>query len=304
MEIKMRGLILGIAFSICFAIVGCNQDADVPDELERWYEEVSIIESRLSADGLVAEKDPETGISMVITKLGTNLPAQLTHTVDVDYVGRRFEDKVQFEAGNTKLKLSDYIPGWKTAFSKLPVGTEATIIIPSLFAYGSSGSGSSIPPNTILEFDVKFNKATPPAAELQRLAMDTVAIDTYLSNKSIDAIRDTTGLRYVITSSGIGPTATWFDKLTLKYSIKLLSDDTRALVTLERSPTESYYSRPIDYIHGMLIGLQKLSIGSKATLYIPSSLGFGSVEVSDGTTGATIPANSNIIVEVELIDID
>ncbi len=304
MEIKVRRFILGIACSICFAIAGCNQDADVPDELSRWYEEVSIIENQLAADGLVAEKDPETGISMVITKLGTGLPAQLTHTMDVDYVGRRFEDKVQFDAGNTKLKLSDYIPGWRTAFSKLPKGTEAKIIIPSLFGYGSTGSGGGIPPNTILEFDVKFNKATPPNAELQRLAMDTVAIDTYLTNKSIDAVKDSTGLRYVITTPGIGPTATWFDRLTIKYSIKLLSDDTRALVTLERAPSENYYSRPIDYIHGMMIGLQKLSIGSKATLYIPSPLGFGGVEISDGTTGATVPANSNIIVEVEVIDID
>ncbi len=304
MEIRTRRLILGITLSICFAMVGCNQDADVPDELARWYEEVSIIENQLSAAGLTAEEDPETGIFMVITELGTGLPAQLTHTMDVDYVGRRFEDKVQFDAGNTKLKLSDYIPGWRTAFSKLPAGTEAKIIIPSLFGYGSTGSGGGIPPNTILEFDVKFNKATPPSSEVQRLAMDTVAIDTYLSNKSIEAIADTTGLRYVITTPGIGPTATWFDKVTLKYSIKLLTDDTRALVTLERTPSDSYFSRPIDYIHGMMIGLQKLNIGAKATLYVPSTLGFGGVEVTDVSTGATVPANSNIIVEVEVLDID
>lgn len=285
-------------------LISCNDGADAPQEIDRWYEEVAIIDSELTASGTSAEKDPETGVAMVITKLGTGLPAQLNHTVDVDYVGRRFEDKVQFDAGNTKLKLSDYIPGWRTALSKLPSGSEAKIIIPSLFGYGSTGSGNTIPPNTILEFDVKFNKASRSSAEVQRLASDIEAIDEYLSNKSIEAVEDTTGIRYVITAPGIGPTATWFDRITLKYTIKLLSDDTRAIVTLERAPTESYYSRPVDYIHGMLIGLQKFSVGTKATIYVPSPLGFGTVEVSDGTTGASVPANSNIIVDVEVIDID
>ena len=85
--------------------------------------------------------------------------------------------------------------------------------------------------NTILEFDVKFNEAKLSSTEATRLAADTVAIDNYLQSKSITAIKDSTGLRYVITTPGTGPMASWYDKLTLKYSIKLLTDDTKTIVS-------------------------------------------------------------------------
>ena len=293
---------IGIFAGLWLIISACDDGPDTPDELARWYEEVAIIDNALV--GINSVKDPESGIRMLITKLGTALPAQKNNTVDVDYIGRRFEDKVVFDQGNTSLKLSDYIPGWQIALSKLPAGSEAKLIIPSLYGYGTSGSGSGVPPNTILEFDIKFNDVTPSTAEVARLGTDTTAIDAYLDGKGITAIKDSTGLRYVITTPGSGPPlVSWYDKLSLKYSIKLLSDDTKTIVSLERTPSDQFYSRPVDYIMGMIIGLQKLSIGSKAVLYVPSGYAFGADGASDGA-GTSIPPNSNIIVEVELSDVD
>jgi FKBP-type peptidyl-prolyl cis-trans isomerase len=304
MKMKVRNLMVGISVGLCFIISACNDGPEGQDDLARWMEEVSIIDNTLASAGITPVKDPESGISMVISKLGTGLPAQKNNTLDVDYIGRRFEDKVVFDEGSiTTLKLSDYIVGWQIAFSKLPAGTEAKLIIPSFHGYRSQGSGNLIPPNTILEFDVKFNEAKLSAAEATRLAADTVAIDEYLASKNIDAIKDTTGLRYVITTPGIGPAADWFDKLSLKYSIKTLADDTKTIVTVDRAPSDTYYSRPVDYIMGMIIGLQKLSAGSKAVLYIPSGYAFGPDGASDGVS-ATIPANANIIIEIEVLDID
>jgi FKBP-type peptidyl-prolyl cis-trans isomerase len=302
MNMNVRSLLVGISASVLI-LSSCNEGPDVPDELATWYAEVAKINSDLAAAGINATKDPESGISMIITKLGTGLPAQINYTMDVDYVGRRYEDKVVFDQGNTKLKLSNYIEGWKVAFSKLPEGSEAKLIIPSLYGYRTEGNGPNIPGNTILEFDVKFNKATMSSAEAAKLGSDTVAIDTYLTGKGINAVKDTTGLRYVITAPGAGSPATWYSKITMKYIIKLLSDDTKALVTVERQPSDTYFSRPVDYIQGMKIGLQKLSIGSKAILYIPSTYAFGAEAVSDPNAGVTIPANSNIIVEVEVLNI-
>lgn len=295
---------VGFFVALCFIISACDNGGETPDELQRWYEEVALIDSDLATAGIVPVKDPESGISMIISKLGTGLPGQKNNTLDVDYIGRRYDDKVVFDQGRiTTLKLSDYIPGWQIALSKLPAGSEAKLIIPSLYGYGVQGQGSSIPPNTILEFDVKFNEATPSTSEASRLGADTTAIDNYLASKSIDAIKDSTGLRYVITTPGTGPVASWYDKISLKYSIKLLTDDTKTLVSLDRSPSDEFYSRPVDYIMGMIIGLQKLSAGSKAVLYIPSGFAFGAEGASDGA-GTTIPANANIIIEVEIASID
>ena len=304
MKMKVRNLMVGFSVGLCFIIGACDNGTETPDELQRWYEEVAIIDNNLASQGITPVKDPESGISMIISKLGTGLPGQKYNTLDVDYVGRRYEDKVEFDEGNFTFKLSDnIIDGWKIAFSKLPAGSEAKLIIPSLYGYGVRGQGASIPANTILEFDVKFNEATLSSTEATRLAEDTVTIDNYLQSKSITAIKDSTGLRYVITTPGTGPIASWYDKLTFKYTIKLLTDDTKAIVTQDRSPSDTFYSRPVDYIMGMIIGLQKLSAGSRAVLYIPSGFGFGADGASDGA-GTSIPANANLIVEVEIGSID
>jgi len=303
MKMKVRNLMVGISLGLCFIISACDDGPEQPDELSRWYEEVAMIDSDLASAGITPVKDPASGISMIISKLGTGLPGQKYNTLDVDYIGRRYEDKVVFDQGSITFKLTDnLIEGWKVAFSKLPAGSEARLVIPSLYAYGQNGQGASIPPNTILEFDVKFNEATLSASEASRLGTDSTAIDNYLQGKGINAIKDSTGLRYVITTPGIGPSATWFDKMSLKYTIKLLSDDTKAIVTLERSPNDEYYSRPVDYIMGMIIGLQKLSVGSKAVLYVPSGYAFGPDGASDGA-GNNIPANANIIIEIEVVNI-
>jgi FKBP-type peptidyl-prolyl cis-trans isomerase len=51
----------------------------------------------------------------------------------------------------------------------------------------------------------------------------------------------------------------------------------------------------------MLIGLLKMEEGTKATLYIPSSLAFGPEGVDQ--SNIYIPPDANVIVEVELKDV-
>ncbi|MNL70268.1 FK506-binding protein [compost metagenome] len=50
-------------------------------------------------------------------------------------------------------------------------------------------------------------------------------------------------------------------------------------------------------IPGFIEGLEKLSFGDKAVLFIPSRLGYG-----EAGAGGVIPPNANIIFEVELMD--
>ena len=50
-------------------------------------------------------------------------------------------------------------------------------------------------------------------------------------------------------------------------------------------------------IPGFIEGLEKLSYGEKAILFIPSHLAYGA-----GGAGDVIPPNANIIFEIELMD--
>jgi FKBP-type peptidyl-prolyl cis-trans isomerase len=237
----------------------------------------------------------------VITELGTGLPATFSNTVDVDYVGRFFSDNSIFDQGNTKGPVTNFIDGWKIALTTLPVGSKAKIYIPSYWAYGASGNGT-IPGNATLVFDVIFKSVTQSSQDIQRFKSDTLAISQYLEQKAIDAIKDTTGVSYVVTQMGTGPIPSWFDKVTFTYTVKLLSDDTKVVFDESVEPLEDFYSRVVYFNHGWKIALQKIPVGSKATFYIPSGLGYGNADQKED--GAVIiPSISIIIIDLELTNV-
>ncbi|MBA4057676.1 MAG: hypothetical protein C0490_23380, partial [Marivirga sp.] len=207
-----------------------------------------------------------------------------------------------FDQGNTTGVVSGYINGWKIALTTLPAGSKATLYIPPYWGYGNVANGS-IPANSILVFDIEFNDVVETSQEIQRLTADTVAIDTYLSSKNIVAVEDTTGIRYIINQLGGGPVPSWYDKVKMNYSFKLLSNDAKVVVEDDVEPTDNFYSRVVDYLHGMQIALQKMPEGSKITIYVPSGLGFGPAEKQDQTGQVIIPANSNLIIELELTEV-
>ncbi len=125
-----------------------------------------------------------------------------------------------------------------------------------------------------------------------QLTNDTTAIDLYLSNNKIAAVKDKSGLRYVITRQGNGPKPALSNVVKVNYKGSLLSDG--KVFDQSQSPVEFQLAQ---LIQGWQIGFQLLPKGTKATLYVPSVLGYGA-------NGAPpeIPANANLIFEVELID--
>ena len=294
---------LMFAFLLVTFLVSCNDDADVPNELDQWFKDVETIDSYLDAQGIEAIEDP-SGIRIVITTLGDGLPAQPHNGVDVDYVGRRFDDKFVFDQGTGyRNSLSSLIAGWQEAFIKLPVGSEATIYIPSLLGYKSAGSGADIPPNAILEFDVVFNEVVVSADDIQRFKNDTTSVDNYLFIEGITATEDPSGLRYVITQMGTGPTPSWYDQVKFTADFKLMSNDDQSVAQVTFEPSQNNFNRVIDQSpHAFKTALQKLPAGSKATLFIPSGLGYGPQGARNGNV-EVIPANSNIIVDLEMLQI-
>jgi FKBP-type peptidyl-prolyl cis-trans isomerase len=296
-------IVLGIlaVSGLSVGLTSCLDSDDTMDPYTLLVQDTETIDNYLVSNGLTAIEDP-SGVRIVIHQLGTGLPALTTNKVDIDYSGKVLGTSTAFDEGNVNGLLSDYIPGWQIAFSILPAGSKATLYIPSYWGYGNVPK-QSIPENSILTFDITFYDIVESSQELQKLASDTLAIDTYLTSKSIDAIKDDSGLRYVVTELGSGQIPTsWYDKTKLKFSYKLLTDDTKVVATAEQEPSDDFYSRVVDYIHGIKIALLKLPAGSKATLYIPSGLGYGPKTASDQGV-IVVPANSNLIVDLEFIDI-
>jgi FKBP-type peptidyl-prolyl cis-trans isomerase len=295
-----------VKFSILLVLIGslvfsCNTSSDIENPNDQLVKELTAIDQYLEQQGITPFKH-FYGIRIQILKLGTGLPAGANSSIDVDYTGKLFDGGTTFDVGTARGELKSFIDGWKSAFTSLPVGTEAVLYIPSLYGYGKTGK-DVIPGNATLVFTVNFKEVVTTTQALQKLGQDTVAIDSYLSGKGITAVKDPTGLRYLITTPGSGPTPDWFSKVKIKVSYKLLSDDAVVVATFNLEPDGTTNNLVIDQLtDGLKLGLQKLQPGSKATLYVPSGLGFGTYGAGNGSQ-ILIPANSNIIIDVELISI-
>lgn len=271
---------------------------------EQLKKDVKAIDNYLAENGIDAIKDA-TGIRIQIIQLGTaGLPPNSGNNIVVNYTGRLFSNGNIFDDGTVTGKLPDYIIGWQIGLSMLPEGSVAKLYIPSGYAYGSSGTGS-IPANSILVFDVELESVTPTSSQITRLETDTVAIDDYITQQAIaNVVKHESGIRYVITQEGAGITpSSIYSQVKVDYVGKLLEDGTTFLNQLVE-PTSDFSSRLVNFPQGLLIGLQLMKQGDKATFYVPSGLAFGPQGVRNNNTGeVVIPPNANIIFEIELLDV-
>ena len=283
---------------------GCMDSEDPYDPFAQLATDVNTIDTYLANNAIAAVEDIR-GVRMVITKLGKGLPALETNKVKVAYSGRILGSSTAFETGvATGAAVANYIPGWRIALTTLPLGSKATIYVPSPLAYGNTPQGS-IPANSILVFDLDYQDVEETETERQKLKADTIAIDAYLNSKEIlDVESDSTGVRYKILAEGTGNKPFWYTPIKFKVDYRLLSDDTKVVLSQTLEPTSTYPSRVIDQMNALKFALQQLGEGGKATLYVPSGVAFGTQSVlkSDGS-GVAIPANAIVIVDVELIDI-
>ena len=131
-------------------------------------QQLAAIDTFLAANQLTGKRT-SSGLSHVITTLGTGVVPTNGKQVTVNYTGRLlnldgtlgtvFDSNIDPQFNHVQpfqftLGLGQVIKGWDEAFLLLPVGTVAKLLIPSPLGYGTLGSGANIPPNSILLFDV------------------------------------------------------------------------------------------------------------------------------------------------------
>lgn len=298
----VRSIFSGFVILALFLLAGCGKDNEVFDEAIQFEKEVAEIDAYLENNTIPHIKDP-SGIRIVVKSLGDKLPAQAGSEIDVNYKGTLFTTGEIFDENVAKGFIENFIRGWQIGIRKLPVGSEATLYIPSFHAYGNTAR-NSIPASSTLVFDIKINSATQSTVYKNRFTSDTTALNTYIENKQLDVVKDPTGVRYQKLTQGSGATPSWFNPVKVKYSIMLLSNDQKVIGTYEREPVEGFNSLVIDYIQGMQVALQHMKEGSMYRVFIPSGLAFGSENGVDSSGVIVVPANSNIIIDIELISVN
>jgi FKBP-type peptidyl-prolyl cis-trans isomerase len=287
---------------VCLPIIisSCLNGSDENDFdfQAQWVKDTTIIGSYLRTKSVNALTDA-SGVRFIIDQQGLGYPPKNTSKVTFKYKGRLLPSETLFDEGTLTGNVTDYIPGFQVGLMLMPEGSKARIYVPSGYAYGTNGS-ISVPPNANLIFELELVDIITPDAEKTQLASDTVAIDNFLTTNAINAIKDKSGIRYVITEMGTGAMPTLYSKVKLTYTGRLLSDNS-IFFSGTNVPSSTFDSRVINYWYGFQAALPKIPEGSKVTIYIPSTLGFGSTSVTSGTVN--VPANSNLKCEVELVDV-
>jgi len=109
----------------------------------------------------------DTGLKFFDIKAGTGDTPQSGQTVVVHYTGW-LEDGTQFDSSVDRgetfqfvLGEGNVIPGWDEGVGTMKVGGIRQLVIPSNLAYGAAGSGSVIPPNATLVFEVELIEILP-----------------------------------------------------------------------------------------------------------------------------------------------
>jgi len=96
--------------------------------------------------------------------VGTGAQVQPGDTVTIHYTGALASDGSVFDSSLSgepaTFPLGNLIQGWQQGIPGMSVGGKRRLYIPAELGYGASGSGSSIPPDSDLIFDIElFNTA-------------------------------------------------------------------------------------------------------------------------------------------------
>lgn len=151
-------------------------------------------------------------------------------------------------------------------------------------------------------------KEQSKAAEVQK---EKVASYAALKAK---AIKTTSGLEYIITEKGSGKKPASGSTIYIHYAGFLedgtlfdtsIEDVAKQFGKFDAARAEAKAYQPIEFkagkkdglIPGFIEGVEQLSLGEKAVLFIPSHLAYGATGA-----GGVIPPNANIIFEIQITE--
>lgn len=174
----MKKLVVILLCSTFFFLEGCKDDDDDKCTKEVPEDKLSVVnQTRLKSDSLaiveylaansITGTEIKDNVRYLITQLGTGVTPCIESTVTAKYQGRLMKtgsifdptpgSGVVWEDREANFRLSSLILGWQIVVPLFPVGSKATIYIPSGYAYGvNGGANGAIPSNANLIFEMEI----------------------------------------------------------------------------------------------------------------------------------------------------
>jgi FKBP-type peptidyl-prolyl cis-trans isomerase FkpA len=261
-----------------------------------------------------SEKETPSGLKFNVVKDGNGVLPKKDEIVVFQFVMKDSKDSVwssTYERGmpgvlmigdSAQLKNED---GMEQMFRLLSKGDSATVVMPITKLFKEVFK-QPIPPKVdstltisyLIKVDdimdkEKFRDYQTNLMETKRkqqVSKDDDKITKYLSEKSIAAQRDSSGLHYVLHKNNGKAKPTGESCVVVDYKGALLEDG-------HVFDQNKNFSFPLsNVIEGWRVGIPLLGIGDSATIYIPSYMAYG----PQGVPGA-IPPDAVLIFDVKLL---
>jgi len=176
------------------------------------------------------------------------------------------------------------LPGWEEGVGMMKPWARAKLILPAELAFGEIGYGM-IPPGAQIVMEVEL-LAVEPAPIPSEVAADKLTTTS-------------SGLQYYDLDTGEGAEATQNSTISTNYVLWVKTAEGYTFVdrSAAGSPLSFVLGRGDMVFPGWEEGATGMKVGGKRLLVIPPELGLGAAD------NGTIPANSTLVMEIELMDV-
>ena len=200
--------------------------------------------------------------------------------------------------------------GFAEALTNVPEGGEGHFVVPYSLAFDSVGLENLIEPYTSFVLNVtssryytqneyedyqKKLKKAEDAENQKRLEEEPARIEKFIKDHNVNVAPSATGVYYLEIVKGAGSIVDNGDIVSIHYNLYNIED--KLIET-------SYGAEPMQFVYGkgeMVPGIEEalgnMRVGGKATIIVPSAMGFGDIAIDK-----ELPANSTVIFDIELID--
>ncbi|USX21053.1 FKBP-type peptidyl-prolyl cis-trans isomerase [Oxalobacteraceae bacterium OTU3REALA1] len=218
-----------------------------------------------------------------------------------DGIGAKVESSI--DSGTTAppftLGVGGIVPsGWDLAIAGMRVGGVRLATLPANLAYGATVRDpqtvlgvpyAAIPANSPLVYELRLVSVIKPNQLPNQPGGTTLAITEVLAGTGTAATAGkTAAVRY---------TGWLYDRTAVDGKGKQFDTNIRTPVVDPLSIVID--SSPLKVIPGFNLGVKDMKAGGKRTVYIPATLAYGSASPS-----TAIPANANLIFDIELISVN
>ncbi len=157
---------LTFIFLVFIGIFSCTTPSNSQDFEDQVIRDRFLITTFLTENDLEAQESEfgyfyrvlQEGIDPILSSIDDTVIVSVHYEGHILY-GDIFDSSVlRDEPFNFTLGMGEVIIGWDLGVYQMKVGEKTEFYFPSRFGYGLTGSGSTIPPNAVLVFEIEILK--------------------------------------------------------------------------------------------------------------------------------------------------